>query len=245
MDSPSARRVVTTYFVTWSAANIKQSKSRIMGWDGWKISTRLFFLLLLFLFLAPFFVGFLAETGGGLLHSLGIVFGRSLAMDAQPREWHRRQPRFGNGFLAQIANSIGAGLESFEGFLDLVQPILLGRHQAQREFAVEIVGAGVGHMKAIGGKVPRGFALRTVEVVARKKIDPVEEMIPQIEKQLLVFKPVSRQFPRSRRRRDNRLGCLDFAGYRRPFQRGFTSDLLLGRHSSIYSFIVGAFATAI
>ena len=109
-----------------------------------------------------------------------------LASHAQARERHSRQPLFANRFLAHLAQAERGLFEPFQGLLNLVKRLLLVRHEAQCEFAVEIVRTGVGHVRAVTAQLTGGIPLTALQVVAGEKIHFVDQIIAQIYQQPLV-----------------------------------------------------------
>ena len=112
-------------------------------------------------------VGFLPGASTyGRLRTTAILFHVRLALHAETRERHGFKPFFADRLLANLTDAVGAGFKTLERFLDFVDRVLLTRDEAQRKLAVEIVGAGIGHVKAVTAELARSFAAGALEVVA-------------------------------------------------------------------------------
>ena len=113
-----------------------------------------------------------AERAQAALTQRAFAFELRLRLNGETRPRNRLQPRLGNRLAGQLANAIGVLLDALERLLDFVNGILVGRKQAQREVAVEIVRAGIRHVQAVTGhflrRIPwpvRSSAAATVRAI--------------------------------------------------------------------------------
>jgi len=104
--------------------------------------------------------------------------------------------------------------DAFQSFFNLVDRILVRGKQAEGEVPVKVVGAGIGHMEAVGRHLLGGFFGQATHLIG--------QALPQIEQVLVVFDPF---VPDVRRDpvvgRHHRRGAQDRGGSRRTDRLGF------------------------
>ena len=87
--------------------------------------------------------------------ALTLQLGLGLDRETRPRDGLQASTR--NGLGRELANTIGLFLDALERLLDFINGILVRRQEAQREIAVKIIGAGIGHVQAVACQFLGGF----------------------------------------------------------------------------------------
>ena len=77
------------------------------------------------------------------------------------------QPRLGDRLVRRHANPIGALGDAVQGLIDLAEQGLLVAHQADGEFLLEIVAAGIGWVERHAGQVAGGLLAVLLETIER------------------------------------------------------------------------------
>ena len=111
-----------------------------------------------------------------------FAFQLRLRLDREPRPRNRFQPRLGNRLAGQFADAVGLFLDALERLLDFIDRVLVGRQQAQREIAVKIVRARIGHVQAVTGQFLRGFLGQAVHLP--------EQLLAQFQQPLVILLPL-------------------------------------------------------
>ena len=98
---------------------------------------------------------------GFVSHHMEILFD----LDTEAREWHGFEAFLADGPFAIAAKAVGGVFKTLQSFFDFVERFLFAGDDAQRELAIEIVGAGVGHVQAVAAEFARRVAIGSLEVV--------------------------------------------------------------------------------
>src|SRR3989442_15737391 len=80
-----------------------------------------------------------------------------LGLDRKARPGDRLQARLWDRLAGQFTNSVGVSFNALERLFDLVNGVLVRGQKAEREIAVEVIRAGIGHVEAVTGHFLGGF----------------------------------------------------------------------------------------